>query len=166
MWNFKSSPYYRDLNPRLLFICAISSLGGLGYGFDNAWWGSALGLSQFAEKYGVYSDKEQDYIIPSALASAGTGTGSAGLILGCLIAPGLCEKLGRKKSLLVLSAILYTGIILESTAVTSFWQLVVGRIIVYAGIRFASNVVPMYLSECSPPRVRGMYTQCVLCKEI
>lgn len=154
---FKNTHLYQDLNPRLLFICSLSSLGGLGYGFDNAWWGSALGLSQFGQKYGTYNAAQGDYTIPPSLTSTGTGTGSAGLIIGCLIAPWLCEHLGRKKTLLILAGILYVGIILEATAITSFWQLVVGRVIVYAGIGLGSNVVPMYLGECSPPRIRGSF---------
>lgn len=56
---------------------------------------------------------------------------------------------------LVLSLLITLGVVLEASAVASFWEIVVGRIIVYSGIGLASNVVPTYLSECSPPRVRG-----------
>ena len=58
---------------------------------------------------------------------------------------------------LIIACLMIVGVVLEASAITSFWQLVVGRIIVYSGIGLASNVVPMYLSECAPPRVRGQY---------
>ncbi|KAJ5461405.1 high-affinity glucose transporter [Penicillium daleae] len=57
----------------------------------------------------------------------------------------------------VLSLLMIVGVILEASAITSFWQLAVGRIIVYSGIGLASNVVLTYLSECAPQRVRGAF---------
>ncbi|KAL1873430.1 hypothetical protein VTK73DRAFT_975 [Phialemonium thermophilum] len=151
----KKDPLYQDLNWRLVLIGFVSSLGAMGFGFDNGWWGGALGLSEFQHKYGNYDEALGRYAIPSEKTSVGTGTGSAGIILGCLIAPYTTSRIGRKKSFLVLSTLMLVGIALESSAVTSYWQLVVGRIIVYAGMGLATNCVPMYLSECSPPRIRG-----------
>ncbi|KAK9319698.1 monosaccharide transporter [Lipomyces orientalis] len=141
---------YQDLNLHLILIGLISSVGALGFGFDNGWWGGALGLSEFKKKYG-------DLRYPSRKASVGTGTGSAGIILGCIIAPLVTSRIGRKKAFLVTSLLMSAGIVLEVSALTSFWQLVVGRIIVYSGIGLASNFVPMYLSECAPPRIRGAF---------
>ncbi|PIG87430.1 high-affinity glucose transporter, partial [Aspergillus arachidicola] len=153
----KAQPLYQDLNWRLALIGGVSSLGALGFGFDNGWWGGALGLSQFQQKYGEYDDSLGHFVIPSQKTSVGTGTGSAGIILGCIIAPVVASKLGRRNSFLVLSLLMLIGITLEASAVTSFWQLVVGRIVVYSGIGLASNCVPLYLSECSPPRIRGAF---------
>ncbi|KAF2018183.1 putative high-affinity glucose transporter [Aaosphaeria arxii CBS 175.79] len=155
--SFKTSPLYEDLNWRLVMIGLISSLGAMGFGFDNGWWGGALGLEQFKRKYGAYDPKLEKWAIPAYKTSVGTGTGSAGIILGCIIAPFATSILGRKKSFLVMSSLMIVGIVLETSAITSFWQLVVGRILVYSGIGLATNVVPMYLSECSPPRVRGAF---------
>lgn len=153
--SIKQSALYQELSPRLAFIGCFVSLGAMGFGFDNSWWGGALGLSPFGQKYGSWDPAENDYSIPPEKQSAGTGTGSAGIIVGCLIAPWLCENLGRRPTLLVMAGLLTVGIVLEATAVTSFWQLVVGRIVVYSGIGLASNVVPMYQSECAPAKIRG-----------
>ncbi|CAG8021922.1 unnamed protein product [Penicillium olsonii] len=153
----KNVPLVQDLNWRLVVVGLTSSLGAVGFGFDNGWWGGALGLSEFKQKYGAYNPALGEWAIPSQKASVGTGTGSAGIILGCLMAPIITSKFGRKAGFLGLSLLMILGVILEASAVTSFWQLVVGRIIVYSGIGLASNVVPTYLSECSPPRVRGAF---------
>lgn len=152
----KNYSLFQDLNGRLMLIGAVSSLGAMGFGFDNGWWGGALGLSEFQRKYGEWDADLGQYSIPSHKTSVGTGTGSAGIILGCIIAPFVTTTLGRRNAFLVMSALMSVGITLEASAVTSFWQLVVGRIIVYSGIGLASNCVPLYLSECSPPRIRGM----------
>jgi MFS family permease len=153
----KEQHLYQDLNWRLILVGLSSSLGAMGFGFDNGWWGGALGLSQFQEKYGAYDEGEHRWAIPSNKTSVGTGTGSAGIILGCIIAPIITAKYGRKMGFLGITILMCTGVLLETTAITSYWQLVVGRIIVYAGIGLASNVVPMYLSECAPPRVRDLH---------
>ncbi|KAF7530686.1 hypothetical protein PCG10_000195 [Penicillium crustosum] len=153
----RNIPIYEDLNWGLAFVGFTSSLGALGFGYDNGWWGSALGLSEFKRKYGSYNPTLDEWSIPSEKLSVGTGTGSAGIILGCIISPIITSKYGRKAGFLVLSLLITLGVVLEASAVTSFWQIVVGRIIVYSGIGLASNVVPMYLSECSPPRVRGAF---------
>lgn len=155
MASFKEQPLVQDLNWRLVLIGLISSLGAMGFGFDNGWWGGALGLSQFQMKYGEYDGKLDRWAIPSEKTSVGTGTGSAGIILGCIMAPFITSNFGRKMGFLVLSLLMIVGVVLEASAITSFWQLAVGRIIVYSGIGLASNVVPTYLSECSPQRVRG-----------
>lgn len=152
----RNIPIYEDLNWGLAFVGFTSSLGALGFGYDNGWWGSALGLSEFKRKYGSYNPTLDEWSIPSEKLSVGTGTGSAGIILGCIISPIITSKYGRKAGFLVLSLLITLGVVLEASAVTSFWQIVVGRIIVYSGIGLASNVVPTYLSECSPPRVRGL----------
>ncbi|OHF03673.1 hypothetical protein CORC01_00992 [Colletotrichum orchidophilum] len=153
----KDDPLYQDLNWRLVLIGCVANLGAMGFGFDNGWWGGALGLSQFQQNYGVYDDELGRYAIPAEKTSVGTGTGSAGIIIGCIMAPLVTSRLGRKKSFFVISALVGTGVVLESSAVTSFWQLVVGRILVYAGMGLSSNVTPMYLSECAPPRIRGAF---------
>ncbi|KAF3387206.1 High-affinity glucose transporter [Penicillium rolfsii] len=155
--SIKQSALYQELSLRLVFIGCFVSLGAMGFGFDNSWWGGALGLSPFGKKYGEWNPAENDYSIPSEKQSAGTGTGSAGIIIGCLVAPWLCSNLGRKPTLLVMAAVLTVGVVLEASAVTSFWQLVVGRIVVYSGIGLASNVVPMYQSECAPAKIRGAF---------
>jgi MFS family permease len=153
--SIKQSVLYQELSLRLVFIGCFVSLGAMGFGFDNSWWGGALGLSPFGKKYGEWDEAQNDWAIPAEKQSAGTGTGSAGIIIGCLVAPWLCSNLGRRPTLLVMASFLVVGIILEATAITSFWQLVVGRVVVYSGIGLASNVVPMYQSECAPAKIRG-----------
>ncbi|EXF82423.1 hypothetical protein CFIO01_01883 [Colletotrichum fioriniae PJ7] len=144
----KNDPLYQDLNWRLVLIGCVANLGAMGFGFDNGWWGGALGLSQFQRKYGAYNDELGRYAIPADKTSVGTGTGSAGIILGCIMAPLVTSRLGRKRSFLVISALMGAGVVLESSAVTSFWQLVVGRILVYAGMGLSSNVTPMIVIIC------------------
>jgi hypothetical protein len=45
--SIKQSALYQELSLRLVFIGCFVSLGAMGFGFDNSWWGGALGLSPF-----------------------------------------------------------------------------------------------------------------------
>ncbi|KAK9319398.1 hypothetical protein V1517DRAFT_332706 [Lipomyces orientalis] len=58
----------------------------MGFGFDNGWWGGTLGLSKFKTAIGKPKPVTDAYELPSSYTSAGTCLGSAGIILGCLIA--------------------------------------------------------------------------------
>ncbi|KAB8268089.1 hypothetical protein BDV30DRAFT_231031 [Aspergillus minisclerotigenes] len=153
----KEQLLYQDLNIRLLCVFLISSLGATGFGFDNGWWGSISGLSEFQKKYGAYNDSKQAGETPGQTMSVAAGTGSAGIIFGCLLAPTLTSKLGRQPTFLIMSIIKTMCITLEVTAMKSFWQLVVGRIFIYYAIGISSNVVPMYQSEFAPATVRGAF---------
>ncbi|KAK9235055.1 hypothetical protein V1525DRAFT_435052 [Lipomyces kononenkoae] len=148
---------FRELNARLAFVAAVSSLGSMGFGFDNNWWGGALGLSEFKETFGKLDPLSGNYYLPSSYTSAGTGLGSGGIIIGCLIAPYCARVFGRKRSFLAIAALLALGTIVEVTTVGSFWQLTVGKIVACAGIGLASNIVPLYLAECSPASIRDKY---------
>jgi MFS transporter, SP family, sugar:H+ symporter len=54
-------------------------------------------------------------VIPSDKLSVGTGAGSAGIIIGCVIAPMVMSKLGRKMAFMVMSGLMMVGIVIEAT---------------------------------------------------
>lgn len=83
----RNLPIYEDLNRGIAFVGFTSSLGALGFGYNNGWWGGALGISEFKRKYGSYNSALDEWSIASENLSVGTGTGSVGLIIGCIIAP-------------------------------------------------------------------------------
>ncbi|KAK9457093.1 hypothetical protein V1511DRAFT_485708 [Dipodascopsis uninucleata] len=92
-------------------------------GYENGEWDSALGLEEFAKEYG-------------------TRTGSVGIWL-YIIAPFSMRILERKKNFLVMAVLLAISVILDLTALTSYWQLAVDRIIVYSGIRRETIMFPI-----------------------
>ena len=77
-----------------------------------------------------------------------------GAILGAGAAAPLSRRLGRKRVLLAADAVFVCGAALMSSAPV-LGQLVAGRLVVGLGIGLASMVVPMYLSEVAPLRLRG-----------
>lgn len=101
----------------------------MSFGVDNAYWGGLLGLTTFAKAFGEFDATTGAYIIPTVWQSVGSGTPIAGIALGCLLSAPLSERMGRKKTFIVLSIISMIGILIQATAMNSYWQILVGRII-------------------------------------
>ncbi|NND93681.1 MAG: sugar porter family MFS transporter [Flavobacteriales bacterium] len=130
----------------LIMIAAVSSLGGLLFGYDT---GVINGSQFYLSKYFELDPATKGFVVGSALL---------GCFVGALIAGPLSKKLGRKKSLII-SAILFTisawgsglpGFLPESIPLLIFFRVVGGL-----GIGVASMNAPMYIAEISPPDKRG-----------
>lgn len=66
----------------------------------------------------------------------------------------IADKISRKYSIVVAVTIFTIGSILQ-TASTSYAMLVTARLIGGIGIGMLSMVAPLYISEISPPEIRG-----------
>lgn len=73
--------------------------------------------------------------------------------MGSLTGSGLADSLGRKKALIASALPMLAGALLSATA-TGLWAMVAGRVLVGVGIGLSSALVPLYISEISPPKVR------------
>ncbi|KAL4794756.1 high-affinity glucose transporter [Aspergillus venezuelensis] len=146
----------RDV-PWLIWVVAFfGSLSSAGFGFDQGWWSSIMSTQQFASHFGYYNHDKETWELSERQQSLGTGLGYIGVILGLLCATPLNERLGRKNSLWIQSAVVSVGVIIESTCKTSYAQFLVGKTIVYFGGGIASNVIPVYQGECAPQSLRGI----------
>lgn len=67
----------------------------------------------------------------------------------------LSDRLGRRKMLLITSVVFIAGALICAAA-GSIQILILGRVVVGMGIGLASSVVPLYLSEISPAKARGL----------
>ena len=77
-----------------------------------------------------------------------------GALLGALNQGWIADKISRKYSIIVAVVIFTVGSILQ-TASVSYAMLVVARLIGGVGIGMLSMVAPLYISEISPPEIRG-----------
>ena len=123
-------------------ICFVASLGGLLFGFDTAVISGTFG---FVEQQFELSKLEVGWFGSSALV---------GSILGALIAGSLGDKYGRKP-ILILAGSLFFISALGSTFPPNFSYLIVARLIGGIGVGMASVLSPLYISEFSPPKIRG-----------
>ncbi|KAB8416414.1 hypothetical protein FH972_024933 [Carpinus fangiana] len=83
-----------------------------------------------------------------------TSITSAGAFVGA-IAAGLCaDAYGRKLGIYVGCVFFFIGSILQATS-WSIAQMVIGRFVVGVGVGEAAMVVPLYIGELAPAKVRG-----------
>lgn len=82
-------------------------------------------------------------------------TFQAGCFFGALLMFPLAERIGRKKAIMISSWIFLIGGALMTAANGKIALLIAGRAIAGLGIGAVSLIVPVYISETSPPSIRG-----------
>ena len=123
-------------------VCLVASLGGLLFGFDTA---VVSGTVELVEKRFFLDKVAVGWFVSSALL---------GCILGAAISGVLSDRFGRKP-ILVLSALCFFLCAVLCAVAETFGVLVWGRMIGGVGVGMASVLSPMFISEFSPPRLRG-----------
>ena len=126
----------------LALICLVASLGGLLFGFDTAVISGTVGMVEV--QFGL-SKLEVGWFTSSALI---------GCILGAIVAGGLGDKYGRKP-VLAFASLLFFLSALGSAIPPTFEILIPARMIGGIGVGMASVLSPLYISEFSPPKIRG-----------
>ena len=69
----------------------------------------------------------------------------------------MADQLGRKMTIAIGSILFAAGALLSAAAL-DFWVLLIGRLITGVGVGFAFVIAPLYTSETSPSRYRGVLT--------
>ncbi|WP_408871013.1 sugar porter family MFS transporter [Gluconobacter cerinus] len=124
------------------FIATISATGGLLFGYDTGIISSAL--LQIREQF--HLDTIGSEIVTSAII--------LGALIGCLGAGGISDRFGRRRTVMLAAALFLGGTALASAA-QGVTVLIVSRLILGLAIGAASQIVPIYIAEISPPNRRG-----------
>ena len=128
---------------------ALASLGGLVFGYDQGVVSIILVMDQFLDRFGRIAGKGGGFWKGLLTAMI-----ELGALLGALNQGWIAEKISRKYSIVVAVLVFILGSILQTAAV-NYAMLVVARLIGGIGIGMLSMVAPLYISEISPPEVRG-----------
>ena len=128
----------------LYFICAVSAMGGLLFGYD---WVVIGGAKPFYELYFGISDSP-------LMQGVAMTTALVGCLIGAMVAGGAADKYGRKP-LLMFSAVLFTVSAIATGLFNDFTLFNIARFIGGVGIGVASALAPMYIAEVSPAEIRG-----------
>jgi MFS transporter, SP family, arabinose:H+ symporter len=124
------------------FLACTAALGGLLFGFDIA---IITGAGPFISRGFNLSDLGLGWAFSSLLF---------GCVIGCTIAGRLTDRLGRKWPL-VLVAILFALTSIGTALAPSFGIFVTARFLGGLAVGGVSLLSPMYVSEISPPTIRG-----------
>jgi sugar porter (SP) family MFS transporter len=126
----------------VIFLGCTAALGGLLFGFDIA---IITGAGPFL-------------IHAFALSDLGLGWAFSSLLFGCVlgsfIAGKYTNRFGRKKPLMLV-ALLFAATSIATAGSGSFFSFIVARFLGGLAVGGVSLLSPMYVSEVSPPTIRG-----------
>lgn len=141
-----SSPQHSHAKPAtsgfVTMVSAISALAGLLFGYDT---GVISGAILFVRKDFLLSTFQEEVVVSAVLLGAVAGAAFGGK---------LADALGRRK-LLIQVAILFTIGAIGTALAPTPTLLAIGRVVVGIAIGIASFTAPLYISEVSPPAIRG-----------
>lgn len=128
----------------LYFICCVSAMGGLLFGYD---WVVIGGAKPFYEMFfGIAADP--------VMQGVAMTTALVGCLVGAMVAGAAADRYGRKP-LLITSAVLFTVSAIATGVFNDFTLFNIARFIGGIGIGVASALAPMYIAEVSPAEIRG-----------
>ncbi len=128
----------------IYFICLVSAMGGLLFGYD---WVVIGGAKPFYELFFGISESP-------VMQGIAMSTALVGCLVGAMVAGALADRYGRKP-LLITAAVLFTVSALATGAFSDFTLFNIARFIGGVGIGVASALSPMYIAEISPSEIRG-----------
>ncbi|KXL46777.1 MAG: hypothetical protein FE78DRAFT_165451 [Acidomyces sp. 'richmondensis'] len=138
-------------SPYVFGAALLASMGGFSYGYDQGVISLILVMPQFRSQYPKVDPSAAHYGFNTGFM---TGMLLLGGFIGCLFFPYVADKLSRKWALSVAVAFFDVGAIIQ-TAAPDYGTLVAGRAIGGIGVGTLAMGAPLYISEISPPEMRG-----------
>ena len=135
----------RSYNKKFVyFICLVSAMGGLLFGYD---WVVIGGAKPFYELYFDIAD------VP-AMQGLAMSVALLGCLIGAMVAGMMADRYGRKP-LLIISAFIFLSSAYATGAFSVFSWFLAARFLGGIGIGIASGLSPMYIAEVAPAHMRG-----------
>lgn len=126
------------------FICVVSAMGGLLFGYD---WVVIGGAKPFYELYYQIADSPSQQGLAMTMALIGC-------LIGAMVCGTLADRIGRKK-LLIVSALVFFFSAIATGIANDFAVFLAARFFGGIGIGIASGLSPMYIAEVAPTKIRG-----------
>ncbi|TGZ78657.1 general substrate transporter [Ascodesmis nigricans] len=149
----------KALSPPVALIGLAASMGGFLFGSDTGQLSGYIVMPNFVDRF---ADKKENGVHQWGTTRLGLVVGmlSIGCLIGSLIAGPLGDRLGRRKSILLLCLVFYTGNTVFITSMKAWYHVIIARIISGLAIGGCSMLVPVYVSETVPKEVRGGLVAC------
>jgi sugar porter (SP) family MFS transporter len=133
----------RRIRRNVVVTSGITALGGLLFGYDT---GVVSGALLFLKNdFGGLDSFDQELVTSLLLVGAAAGA---------LVAGRVADTIGRRKTILITAVVFVVGVLLAAFA-PLFPVLLVARVVIGLAVGSASMVVPLYIGEAAPPRMRG-----------
>jgi sugar porter (SP) family MFS transporter len=132
-----------DHRRNVTLAAAITALGGLLFGYDT---GVVSGALLFLKSdFGGLSSFQQELVTSLLLVGAA---------VGALVAGRVADAIGRRLAIVITASVFIVGVLLAAMT-PAYWLLIVARFVIGLAVGSSSMVVPLYIGEVAPPRLRG-----------
>ncbi|KAJ7146886.1 MFS monosaccharide transporter [Mycena epipterygia] len=126
-------------------LCAVfASIGGLSFGYDQGVIANVLVMQDFVHRWPITPLQK----------GALTAVLELGALLGALASGILADKYSRRHSIFAACVVFNIGAVFQCFA-QNLSHLFIGRAVGGIGVGALSMLSPLYISEISPPEVRG-----------
>lgn len=134
-----------ESTPLLVYVLTgLAGISGFLFGYDTGIVSGAM--PKVAQTFRIQRDPlEQELIVSATVLFA---------IPGSLLGDVVCQSYGRKTAILLASSIFTAGALMAAAA-SSVSFIVFARSVLGIAVGLASQAVPMYVAEISPPHLRG-----------
>ncbi|KIX94624.1 uncharacterized protein Z520_09670 [Fonsecaea multimorphosa CBS 102226] len=131
-------------------IVLFVGLGSITYGYGSSIIATTTGQPTFLSYFALDTRSNA-----AALLGAINGLFSVGGLFGCISCFWIPDKFGRKKAIMFASftSILGNGLAAGSVHIAMF---IIARLITGFSVGALVSLVPLYQSEISPPKIRGL----------
>lgn len=141
-------------NWRLYSTALIASSAAIIIGYDGGFIGGTVTLPSFQQEFGLdkMTTSHANFVESNVISVF-----HAGCFFGALISYPFSYYLGRRISLIVAAIVITVGsaVMLAASSKNGLAPIYVGRVLAGLAIGFSTNLTPVYLSEISPPAIRG-----------
>ena len=153
----------RTLNPYVILLTLIATLGGLLFGYDTAVISGAVGS---LKAYFIEPRNLTDANTANSLWGIVNSSALIGCIIGGVIGGWVSTNIGRKRGLIIAAFLFLISALGAAAPEFPFapvghggpgymWNFVFYRILSGIGVGLASMLSPMYIAEIAPAKIRG-----------
>ncbi|KIY50724.1 general substrate transporter, partial [Fistulina hepatica ATCC 64428] len=133
------------LHNRYALLCALfASIGGLSFGYDQGVIANVLVMDDFVRRWPVTPFQQGSM----------TSVLELGALLGAVASGVFADRISRTHSILIASVVFLIGALVQCLA-QSLTHMFIGRTVGGVGVGALSMLTPLYISEVSPPELRG-----------
>lgn len=143
----------RTSRGRAVVYACVASLGAVAFGYSLGFSSPSLPAMQGSVFHRVQCD--DDSSTSSATGSLWSSIVNIGAMVGAVWGGRMLENVGRKGSLVWCAAPLLVVGWAGTALAENFVEILAARLVVGAGVGLCSAAVPVYITETSPPDLRG-----------
>lgn len=139
-------------------LALLAAIAFFLQGYDQAVFNGVVSLSSFVAQFpridtlNTHGAQQRDN---ARIQGTVVAVYEVGCALGALSCYFLGDRLGRKRTMLLMGLIVVVGATLQSSSF-SLGQLIFSRVFTGLGVGGYTATVPMWISECAPARTRGV----------